>query len=675
MPGTFLLFLDVDFTASPGASTVEERLYNGHVAHAVLTELVLVMAAAVAAAALLRRLHVPPVVGFIVAGMLIGPGGLGLIRDRHTIELVAEVGVMLLLFTVGLKLRLGDLWKLRTSVFGGGTMQVLVTGGVAFAVTLIGGRPVAEAAVWGGMVALSSTALVLWLLEGSGDTDAGHGRTMVSVLLFQDLAVVPIMLALPLLAGHAATVGEVAWFLARSVAVILLTVVGARFAFPWITARIVASGSRELFTLTTFLAAVGTALVFGHFGLSMALGAFLAGMVVSESEYVGRMVDDITPLRDVFNSLFFVSMGMLVEPLLWIERPILSVGLVVGVMVLKAVVAAGVAWPLLGSPAAAGAVGLGLAQIGEFSIVVGTEAARLGLLPPDQQQLFLAVAVPTLVLTPFVMGAGCRNARRRAAVVATSAIPRLCDHVIIVGYGINGSNVARALSLLDVPHVVVDLNPYTVAELQAAGGHALEGDARQQEVLEGVGMDRARGLVAAVADAASTREVVATARRLNPDAQIIARTRFLREVEPLTALGANQVIPEEFETSLELTGRVLGLYGAPPHVVEREKATLRREGYGLLRGEADHGHPTLDALCQLAGVNRVAVAAGSAAVGRTLRELDLRRRTGATVLAVERGGELQVNPPPELRLDVGDGLLAFADGAALEAMGSVLAEG
>ena len=245
--------------------------------------------------------------------------------------------------------------------------------------------------------------------------------------------------------------------------------------------------------------------------------------------------------------------------------------------------------------------------------------------------------------------------------------------MIIVGYGINGRNVARALSLLEVPHAVVDLNPHTVDEVRAAGGHALEGDARQAEVLEAVGMSRARSLVAAVADAASTRSVVETARSLNPKAQIIARTRFLREVEPLTALGADQVIPEEFETSLELTGRVLGLYGAPPHVVEREKAALRREGYGLLRGDADHGLSTLDALRQLPGVNRVPVPTGSAAAGQTLRALDLRRRTGATVLAVERGSELQVNPSPEFQLEAGDGLLAFADSAAIDAMTTVLA--
>ena len=650
---------------------LHQRWHAGAVAHAVLAELVVVMAVAVASAAVLRRLQVPPVVGFLLAGILIGPGGLAIIGDRHQIELVAEVGVMLLLFTVGLKLRLADLWEMRRLVFGGGALQVLFTGGAAFGVAVWAGRPAAEGAVWGAMVALSSTALVLALLEGSGNTGTAHGRAMIGVLLFQDLAVVPIMLALPLLAGHAATATEILWLLGRSALVILMTVVGARVVFPWVTARIVASGSRELFTLSTMLVAVGTAMVFGHFGLSMALGAFLAGMVVSESEYVGRMIDHITPLRDVFNSLFFVSMGMLVEPRLWLEQPLLSLGLLVGVLLLKALVATGAALPLLRNVTAASAVGVGLAQIGEFSIVVATESARLGILPPLQHQLFLAIAVPTLVLTPLLLTGAAHRARTQAQ-VEPRATPMLRDHVILVGYGINGQNVARALRLLDVPHIVVDLNPQTVADIEAAGDLALEGDATQDAVLEAAGIDKARGLIAAIAEAVATRGVVQAAHRLNPRAQIIARTRYLREVEPLRRAGADQVIPEEFETSLELTGRVLALYGAPPQLVIREKEELRRQGYGLLRGVSGQSHPTLEALRSLSAVTLVPVPAGSPAAGRTLRELDLRERTGATVIAVERDGELQLAPTADFKLQAHDALIGFANGPALEALRSLI---
>ncbi|MCG6964791.1 MAG: NAD-binding protein, partial [Acidobacteria bacterium] len=241
--------------------------------------------------------------------------------------------------------------------------------------------------------------------------------------------------------------------------------------------------------------------------------------------------------------------------------------------------------------------------------------------------------------------------------------------------GINGRNVARALGLLEVPFVVVDLNPHTIEEVEAAGGHVLEGDARSPTVLEAAGMARARGLVAAIADAASTRGVIAAARALNPRATLLARTRYLREVEPLMELGADQVVPEEFETSLELTGRVLELYGAPPRVVEREKVALRAEGYGLLRGGAPPArHPTLDALCRVPDVAGVTVPEDSPVVGRSLAELDLRRRTGATVLAVARHDEIVTNPPPGFQPAPGDLLVALASAEAFEALQRMLEE-
>jgi len=629
--------------------------------HGILTELVVVMGSAVVAALVLRRLRLPPVVGFILAGILVGPGGLGLVEDRHTIEAVAEVGVMLLLFTVGLKLKIGDLWRMRATVFGSGTAQVATTGAAAAAVAFVLGRPAAEAVAWGMVVALSSTALVLWLLEGSGQTASSHGRGMVGVLLLQDLAVVPIMLALPVLAGHGGSPGEIAWFLLRAVGVIVLTVVGARLLFPTVAARVVAAGSRELFTLTTVLVAVGTALVFGHFGLSMALGAFLAGMVVSESEFVSRMVDDVTPLRDVFNSVFFVSLGMLVDPEVWLSRPLAAVGLVVAVLAGKTVLAAAVSWPVVHDPRVAAAIGLGLAQIGEFSVVVATEAGRLGLLDPASRSLFLAIAVPTMILTPGLASAANRLAR--GARPAGEALD-VSDHLVIVGFGVNGRNVHHALRLLDVPHVVVDANPHTVRELTDDGDLAVYGDAEQEAVLRTAGVHRARGVIVAIPDAASTREVVAASRRIAPAAAILARTRYVREVEPLEALGADQVIPEEFETSLELVGRVLEMYGVAPSVILEEKEALRRRHYGALRsddGDAGLDLPALEQLRAHLRLVEVEVGAAGGAAGRTLRELDLRRTTGATVLAVRSGATVRANPSPDTALAAGDRLVVLAD--------------
>jgi len=414
-----------------------------------------------------------------------------------------------------------------------------------------------------------------------------------------------------------------------------------------------------LFTLTTVLVALGTALVFGQFGLSMALGAFLAGMVVSESEFVSRMVDDVTPLRDVFNSVFFVSLGMLVDPGVWISRPLVTLGLVAAVVVGKALLASLAIWPVVRDLRLAAAVGIGLGQIGEFSVVVAAEAIRLGIPDQSNQQLFLAIAVPTMILTP-----GLTAISRRIADSCRSAAAGvdLDDHLVIIGYGVNGRNVHRALRLLEVPNVVVDLNPHTVRDLEENGESAVYGDAGQEAVLRAAGVHRARGVIVAIPDASATREVVESARRLAPKVTIIARTRYVREVKPLESLGADQVIPEEFETSLELVGRVLEIYGAPPSAILEEKMMLRQKHYGILRS-ADHIselHELLP-LGERLRLVEVEVAAGSAAAGCTLRELDLRGKTGATVLAVHGDDRVSTNPSPDTALGAGHRLVALAD--------------
>jgi CPA2 family monovalent cation:H+ antiporter-2 len=641
--------------------------------HGVLTEIVVVMAVAVAAALLLRRLAVPPVVGFILAGVAIGPAGLGLVADRDKIEVVAEVGVMLLLFMVGLKISLRDLWRMRATVLGGGGLQYFVT---ALATTLLAhlfGLSWPESIAWGLAVGLSSTALVIWLLEDRGETANPVGRTAIGVLLFQDLAVIPVMLALPLLAGRAGSARDVALIAGESVAVVAGVIVAARVVVPWLCARIVATRSRELFTLSIVLIALGTAVLLGKFGVSMALGAFIAGMVISESEYVAQIVADMTPLRDVFNSLFFVSIGMLLDLDLWLARPGLVAGLVAVVIVGKALIAALAVLPAVRSLATAAASGMALAQIGELAVVVSAEAARLGLGGETPSALFLSVTVPTMIATPFVLRAAGPLARwiesRRPGptpFVEGEDGHALEDHVVVVGFGVNGRNVTRALGALEVPHVVIDLNAAAIQEVTTGGGRAVYGDATREAVLAAAGVGRARAVIAALPDAAATRQVVAATRRLAPEITILARTRYVLEVEPLEALGADQVIPEEFETSIELTARVLQLYGASETMIRREREALRATHYGALRGmEPDDGAPTMDALRLAADLGRIEVQAGCQADSCSLRRLGVRQRTGATVVAIDRDGTLQPNPSPDLELQPGDVLLVYGTGDQL----------
>ena len=644
--------------------------------HGVLTEIVLVMVVAVAAALLLRRLAVPPVVGFILAGVVIGPAGLGLVADREKIEIVAEVGVMLLLFMVGLKISLRDLWRMRATVLGGGSLQYGVT---ALAISLLAktfGLPWPEAIAWGLAAGLSSTALVIWLLEDRGETSSPVGRTAIGVLLFQDLAVIPVMLALPLLAGRGGSAREITFIATESVVVVAGVIVAARFVVPWLFGRIVAARSRELFTLSIVLIALGTAVLLGEFGVSMALGAFIAGMVISESEYVAQIVADMTPLRDVFNSLFFVSIGMLLDLDLWLARPALLAGLVALVIVGKALIAALAVLPAVRSLGTAAASGLALAQIGELAVVVAAETAILGLGSDTTSGLFLAVTVPTMVATPFVLRAAGPLARwienRRPGPIPSvegddGAVFE--DHVVVVGFGVNGRNVTRALAALEVPHVVVDLNAAAIREVTGGGGRGIYGDATRDAVLKAAGTGQARALIAALPDAAATRQVVAAARRLAPEVTILARTRYILEVEPLEALGADQVIPEEFETSIELTARVLRLYGASDAMVRRESAALRAAHYGALRGiGTDDEAPTLEALRTAADLGRVEVHTGCRADRCTLRSLGVREYTGATVVAIDRDGTVQPNPSPDLQLRTGDVLLVYGTGKQFAAV-------
>lgn len=659
-----------------------------------LDEIVIVLAASVVVAIVLRRFSIPPVVGFILTGIAIGPGGLGIIDDRTQIELLAEVGVILLLFTVGLKLSLRDLWQLRRLVLGGGGGQVVLTAAAGAGILLLAGSFSPPTAIfWGLVIALSSTVVVLWLLEDRGELGSDTGRSMISVLLFQDLAVIPILLALPLLSGQGGSGMEVILVVVRSLVALVLTVVGAKFILPRLAGWAVSTRSRELFTLTIVVVVFGTAAVMGHLGISMALGAFLAGMVISESDYTSQIIADVTPLRDAFNSLFFVSMGMLVDPSLWLEQPLLIVAGIAGVILVKAGVAAAVALVVLRSVPAALATGLGLAQIGEFSVIVLQEATRIGLVGDAERSVFLALVVPSMLLTPVTLALGQRLKERLRAwsaldrlhdrigarsaeevAMGTFTDDSLSDHVVIIGYGVNGQNVARALKLMGIEFVIVDMNPYTVRTLREAGTPALWGDSRREPVLRQAGVQRARAVVVAIPDAASTRETVACARRCHPTVPIVARTRYLREVEALEELGADEVIPEEFETSIELTARVLARYGASQARIVRETAALRQRHYGVLRGphSGDALLPALDGLLAESHIESLTVPTSCA--GATLGELDVRRHTGATVLAIQRNGETSSNPGPDETIVAGDTLVVLATAEQLQAIQGLLAD-
>ncbi|HEX9282542.1 MAG TPA: cation:proton antiporter [Gemmatimonadales bacterium] len=655
----------------------------------ILRDLAIIFAGSLVVILVFHRLKLPALPGFIVAGVLLGPNALGLVSDVHQVENLAEVGVILLLFTIGIEFSLGRLREMGRQVIGGGLAQVGLTVGITSAVAAGFGLAWPVALLLGFLIALSSTAIVLKGLTDGGEIDAPHGRLATGVLIFQDLCVVPMMLVLPFLAGRAAG-GATGLLLAlgKAVLVVLGVLVLARTVVPRALAEILKTRSRELFLIAIILLGTLTALGTAAAGASLALGAFLAGLVISESDYGHQALAELLPFRDVFISLFFVAVGMLVQVEFIREHPLLAVGGVAVIMGGKTLAAA-VGPALMGySGRVALLAALGISQIGEFSFVLAREGRGMALLPEELYQTFLGVAVCTMLVTPFLLqgGPAILDALERAVPLdrllpgfrpqgMSAGDQPLTDHVIIAGYGLNGRNLAAALRSIRAPYLIVELNSQTVRQARTRGEPAFYGDATREEILRALGAERARMLVVAISDPAATRRMVRVARTLNPRIHIIARTRYVVEIPELTRLGADVVIPEEFETSIEIFARVLAHYNVPRNDVERLVDHIRASHYQALRA-ADGGPPTtlgtVGGIPQMAA-ERLRLPRHSTLGGKTLAETGLRTQTGALVLSVTRGSSDIPTPGPNFRLAEGDVLVVVGQPHQLRAAGRLVA--
>ncbi len=561
-----------------------------------LRDLVVLFGASIVVVYGFNRLRLPAVVGFLVAGALLGPYGLDVVDDVARVEVFAEVGVVLLLFTIGVEFSLGQLRSLRT-VAGAGLLQIGSAIVLSALAAIAFGLPLNQGVFWGFLAAMSSTAVVLKMVTERGETNSPHGRLIIGILIVQDLAVVPMMVVTPVLGG----LGEVGllavmWSVAKAVLAVLLILVAARYLVPRLLVEVVRSRSRELFVITIILVCLGIAWLSSLAGLSLALGAFIAGLIISESEYSHQAMAEILPFRDSFNSLFFISIGMLLDLRVLLAHPVLVMGLVVALAGGKMVTTVGAAVVTGYSWRAAVLTGIALAQIGEFSFILAKVGRSLGLLPGESFQVFLTVSVLTLLLTPFLVQASPRLARRAEALqrlrrwlperqTDPHGIPsrHLRDHTIVVGYGVNGRNLVQVLRETEIPFVVVDVDGQTVRQEQKKGIPIVFGDITHPQVLRRLGIQDAPALVLAISDPIATRRAVTVARQLSPAIHIIARTRYLREIEDLRATGADQVVPEEFETSIEIFSLVLQHYRMPARVIAEKAERIRQEGYALFR--------------------------------------------------------------------------------------------
>ena len=622
-----------------------------------LTDIVVIFGLAVAVQFVFLRLRLPSLVGLLFTGILAGPHGLGLVDAVHEVEVLAEIGVVLLLFTIGIEFSFQKLVEIRRAVLVGGSLQVGLTILAVFLLARWAGASPGEAVFYGFLVSLSSTAIVLGLIQQRGEVDSPHGRITLGMLLFQDVIVVPMLLVTPLLAGAGQGGGwkEVALFAGRGLGIVVLVLASARWLMPWVLHQVARTRSKELFLLCVVAVCLTTAWLTASAGLSLALGAFLAGLIMAESDYSHEALGNILPFRDVFTCFFFVSIGMLLDTGFLVRNLVVILAGVALVLLLKAVLAAiaglAVGRPLRTVLLAALAVG----QVGEFSFILSRTGMTYGLLA-DHYQFFLAVAVLGMAATPFVIAAAPRVASGvlrlplPAWLRGTAGPPvgeegggeRRERHLIIIGFGLNGRNLAHAAAMSGIPYVIVEMSPDTVKRERQRGEPIFYGDAVHEGVLRHAGIEEATVVVVAINDPAATRRITENARRLNPRAHIIVRTRYLQEMAPLYELGANEVIPEEFETSVEIFSRVLAKYLVPRRQIDELIAKLRSDGYGMLRRLApESSFANLALHLPDMEVSAVQVEAGAPAAGKTLAGLALRKRHGVTVLAVRRNGQVQ----------------------------------
>jgi monovalent cation:H+ antiporter-2, CPA2 family len=627
-----------------------------------IADLALVLLAALVGGFLAQRIGQPLIVGYILAGVIVGPfSGGPTVGNVHDIERMAELGVVLLLFSLGLEVSFSELAPVRRVALVGGVIQVLTTIALGLAIGLGLGWDWRPAVWFGAIISLSSTMVALKTIQAQGRLGTLSSRVMLGILVVQDLAVVPLMIVLPELSDPAGGLAKVGIAAVRAALLLGVIVVFSTKVVPRLMGFVARWNSRELFFLSTITLAVGVGYVAFEFGLSMAIGAFVAGLVVSESDYAHQALSDVAPLRDLFGMLFFVSVGMLLDPArLWEQFGVITL-VVAAIVIGKGLILAGVVrafgyWNVIPL-----AVGMTLFQVGEFAFVLARVGLASGALSAAVYNLAMNAAIVTMVLTPVVSGQVAHlyewlwPKKSRETFEATN-IPEsgLRDQVVICGVGRVGRSIADALLPLKLPFVVVESDDRRVQHARRAGVPIIYGDASQPVVLEAAGLSRARAILITVPAYSDVRSIVTAARVLRPDIPIIARADGADAVRALYALGIQEVTSPEFEAAIEMTRQALMHFNVPAHDVLSVASAIRHERY------SQAGESPLALMSQIGEIARqldftwVAVPNGSPLDGQTLASLRLRATSGVSVVGIIRDGRLIANPHGESRLERGD---------------------
>ena len=636
-----------------------------------IQDILIILAFSVLVVFILQRFRLPSILGFLITGILIGPHGLEFIAAVHEVEIISEIGVILLLFMIGLELSLKELASIRKTILIGGFLQVGLAIASAAVISRLLGFAWSESVFMGFLLSLSSTAIVLKILQDRNEISAPHGRNALGILIFQDIIVIPMILLTPILSGETTNIGmALLELIGKSGLIILATFLSARYVVPYLMHFVARTRSKELFLLTTLMICFAVTWTTAESGLSLALGAFLAGLIISESQYSHQATSLILPFKELFTSFFFISIGMLLNLSFLLDHAGIILLATLLVFMIKGTVGTFAAAILRYPPRTALLTGLALFQIGEFAFILSQVGVENGLVSQQMNQYFLSVSIITMIMTPFVMMFSEELARvlippaiqrkwgmylAKGKKITKSKQERLENHLIIVGYGLSGRNVARAAQYIQIPYTILELNAETVRKESDRGEHILYGDASQPHILESVNINKARVVVIAISDPTASRYIVSNIRTICQTVYVIVRTRYVTQTDELISLGADEVIPEEFETSVAIFSRVLQNFLVPVDEVESLVRAVREDHDKLLpikprvpwmikptqipefkvtcvRLEADHGK----------------------VVGKSIAQADIRNKFGIHILAVSRQDKMIYPVEPDETLHQND---------------------
>ena len=639
----------------------------------IIKEIVIILALSAVMIFIFNRLKLPSILGLLITGMLAGPYGLGFISDLKEVDILEEIGIIFLLFIIGIEFSLKSLISIRKAVLIGGSIQVLVSALVFFLILWWFGLTVPQAIFTGFLFSFSSTAIVLKILQEKENIKSPHGKIAVGILIFQDLAVVPMILFTPFIAGQTQNVGVTAgWLILKIILVIFVVLYGGRYLIPKVVDLVARTKSKELFIMTIMLICFAVAWATHTLGLSLALGAFFAGLIISESDYKHQAAGNILPFREIFISFFFVSVGMLLD-ITFVKNHLFIISILTLMVIISKVAIASMAARILKYPLRTSIlVGLSLFQIGEFAFILSETGIENNLLTPENYQYFLSIALLTMGITPFIMGFSepitgvllkmrpARHWKQQSADIShtensdTDSL-ELNNHLVIVGFGINGKNVAKVAQMANIPYAAIELDPYIVSTERNNGFSITYGDATEESMLQNINIKQVRIVVIAISDFEATKKLIFNIRQLNKACFVIVRTHYVHEIDKILELGANEVIPEEFETSIEIFTRVLHQYLIPQNKIENMTNQIRSGNYEMLRTVSQHykNQYALSTIPEIE-INTIQVSDNAQTlIGKSIGEMKIRQTYGITIIAVKRAG-LMI-------LDVDKDLLICAD--------------